>query len=108
MRTPPVRASCAMTGTNPALSKVVAVRKVSGLEIIWRSWVERLSYSDAALAQVGVGFADRVVAEVKYRRRQHRFCVAAGDTFVQVLQRADASRSNHRDRHAVRHRARQR
>jgi hypothetical protein len=29
---------------------VVAARKVSGLEIIWRSLVERLSHGDAALA----------------------------------------------------------
>ena len=70
MRTMPVRASCAITGTRPSASNLIAPSSVSaGVDML------PISYRDATRPQVIVRLADGRLAEVEDRRRQHRLGV---------------------------------
>src|SRR5690606_1785233 len=63
---------------------------------------------DAGAAEVLLGLGDRVLAEVEDRSRQDGVRAALDETLHQVVERADAARGDHRDRHRIRHGAHQR
>ena len=61
-----------------------------------------------ACAMCSLACAHRVLAEMEDRRRQHRGGVAVADALDQMIEIADAARGDHRHRHRVGHRARER
>src|SRR5690242_12576778 len=68
MRTCPVAASCAITGTRPAASKATPSRSVAGSGF---SAMDLISHRDTPRAQVFVRLLHGELAEVEDRRREH-------------------------------------
>src|SRR5471032_675415 len=94
-----VDASCAITGTRPFASHLTLSSQSTA-----EGFTTSQPHRNALIGHEALGLAHGVFAVVEGARGQYRVRVAVLDAVGQMLQRADAARGDHRNRHRVGHR----